>query len=570
MSINKLRGNTQESEQTPKGGITDRLKARVYRRMKKLAAAAVFCMVLGMGIVCMAEEPGKVTVASAVIRASADTSSTALGSVKQNETVSIIEETTGADGKVWYKVFVNATTTGYIRGDLVQKTGSTDSDTATATETPAANTTTQVTAVDNRTGTVVTSNVRIRKGASTNADVVATANRGMVVTVTGEAAGTDGKTWYQISFSYNSKNITGFIRSDLVTFDSLPADTAVSEITGTEGEPEEGTTEEPVSTEEPVQEPEPEETPAQDDDTAGIILLNVEETPYVMPGFSPIILKWEDQDINSYKNGAFYIFYAQKQSGEEGWYIFDSENGTYQRYPYAQADVTIGEEDSITIGLIPVVILVVIIVILIAIIGLLFLRLRGVTDGYDDEYDEYGDEEEDLEELEIEEEELEEVRQPERPRQPRTPSRPQPRQERAPRYEDRDPREDTRPVRKPEPAQGNAPVRREGERPARRPESAQTNAPVRREGERPARRPESAQGNASVRREEERPVRRQEGAPYQSGHQGNGSNSNSRRQDSARRQGTQQRPNKNEQQQKGYKAKNFLEAEDDDMEFMDL
>jgi hypothetical protein len=38
----------------------------------------------------------------------------------------------------------------------------------------------------------------------------------MALTVTGQATGTDGKTWYQISFISNSVEVTGFIRSDYV------------------------------------------------------------------------------------------------------------------------------------------------------------------------------------------------------------------------------------------------------------------------------------------------------------------------------------------------------------------
>ena len=58
--------------------------------------------------------------------------------------------------------------------------------------------------------------VRVRSNASTTSQIVTTAENGMALTVTGQATGTDGKTWYQISFISNSVEVTGFIRSDYV------------------------------------------------------------------------------------------------------------------------------------------------------------------------------------------------------------------------------------------------------------------------------------------------------------------------------------------------------------------
>ena len=49
-------------------------------------------------------------------------------------------------------------------------------------------------------------------------------------------------------------------------------------------------------------------------------------------GFELITLSADGQGYNAYKNGAFLIFYGQKANGEQGWYLFDSENHIYQRY----------------------------------------------------------------------------------------------------------------------------------------------------------------------------------------------------------------------------------------------
>lgn len=516
-------------------------------------AVMLFCMVLSIGTVVFADEvPATVIVAGAKIRATADTSSEALAGVKSGDTLSICGQTTGADGNIWYQVYVDADTKGFIRSDLIQKNtdgniSTVPNENANASTTTTTNTTeTQATAVEKKNVTVTTNGVRIRKGASTQHEVVATANRGMVLTITGEAAGSDGKTWYQVSFSYNNKEITGFIRSDLVTFDNVPADTAVSEITGTEETTEEITTE--VETE-PVTEEQTQETEQKtEDENANIILMNVEEEVYVLPEFTPIILKWQDQDINAFKNGTFYLFYAQKQNGETGWFLYDSEKGVYQRYVYDTADATIPEESVFSGNILPLVILVVVIVILLVVIALMFLKLREYTsEYYDDEYDEDDDEEED-EEDELEEEELEEEEEPVQ-----------------------------KPVKRPAQPQ-NRPQQGNGQQPQRRPERPQQNGngqPARRpqpESGEPVRRPQQGNGQQPQRRQE-RPQSQENGqAPRRPQQGGNGQQPRRQPGEQPKRPTQQQnRPNKgNQQLQNGRKAKNFLDADDDDMEFIDI
>lgn len=519
-------------------------------------AVMLFCMILSIGTVVFADEvPATVIVAGAKIRATADTSSEALAGVKSGDTLSICGQTTGADGNVWYQVYVDANTKGFIRSDLIQKNTNGNISTVpnqnanTSTTTNTNTTETQATAVEKKSATVTTNGVRIRKGASTSHDVVATANRGMVLTITGEAAGGDGKTWYQVSFSYNNKEITGFIRSDLVTFENVPADTVVSEITGTEETPEETTTE--VATE-PVTEEQPEETPQEpEDENANIILMNVEEEVFVLPEFTPIILKWQDQNINAFKNGKFYLFYAQKQNGETGWYLYDSEKGVYQRYVYDTADAVIPEDSAFSGSTLPVIILVVVIVILLLIIALMFFKLREYTSEYyeDEEEDDEEDEEEDDDELEEEElEEEEPMQKPlKRPERPQSQNRPQQ-------------GGGQQPPRRPQPNGNGQPPRRpqqEGGEPVRRPQQNGNGQPVRRQPAEQPKRPQSQENGQPVRR------------PQQSG---NGQPVRRQPTEQPKRPTQQQNrpPKGNQQLQNGRKAKNFLDAEDDDMEFIDI
>ncbi len=185
-----------------------------------------------LAIVSHAESAAKVTASSAKIRKTADSSSEVIGSAAKDKAISIKSQTKGADGYTWYEVYVDANTLGYIRSDLVNitdgstppsssgtpTTTTTTTTTTTATPAPVVNETpVEVTAVEPLSATVTGGqSVRVRSNASTTSQIVTTAENGMALTVTGQATGTDGKTWYQISFISNSVEVTGFIRSDYV------------------------------------------------------------------------------------------------------------------------------------------------------------------------------------------------------------------------------------------------------------------------------------------------------------------------------------------------------------------
>ncbi|MDE7322473.1 MAG: SH3 domain-containing protein [Lachnospiraceae bacterium] len=528
-------------------------KKGTLRGIRHVLAAVLFCMVMSIGIVSLADEQGTVTVASAKIRASADISSEPLGSVKQGGTVDIIGKTTGTDGKDWYQVYVDANTKGFIRGDLVKVADKSKIKTIQVSDAPAQNTDTTpttATAVDAKKATVINNNVRIREGASTNHGVVATANKGMVLTVTGETDGSDGKKWYQISFKYGNEEKTGFIRSDLVTFENVPPDVAESQITGEENQGEEQPPQETVPAEEP-----PQDTPSADDSAnqKGFTPMQAEPLEYVLPGFRSVQPSDNGQTYQAYLNGEegkeqFYIIYGQKGDGETGWFLFDKERGVYIRYPYLVDGVK--ASDGITVGIIPVIVLVIIVVILAAVAGLLFLKLRENTvygRGYGrDNDDDYGDDDiEDLEELEDDEDEDLPAGHP----QGRPMRRPQPQGQ---------------PQRRPQP-QGQSP----SGQPQRRPPQPQGQSP----SGQPQRRPQP-QGQSPSGQPQRRPQPQggnpQSGARPQGGRPANGQQNPQRRpQPQGGNPPGRQPQNEKAPVQKGYKAKNLLE-DDDDMDFMDI
>ena len=215
------------------------MKKTVQRTSKFKAFWGMLALVLVLGaglfvedlaFVSHAESAAKVTASSAKIRKSADSSSEVIGSAAKDKTISIKSQTKGADGYTWYEVYVDANTLGYIRSDLVSitdgstppsssnTTTTTTTTTTTATPAPAVNETpVDVTAVEPVSATVTGGqSVRVRSNASTTSQIVTTAENGMALTVTGQATGTDGNTWYQVNFIANNTEVTGFIRSDYV------------------------------------------------------------------------------------------------------------------------------------------------------------------------------------------------------------------------------------------------------------------------------------------------------------------------------------------------------------------
>lgn len=238
------------------------------RKILMMAATLVLVFALGLlldsfSIVSNAQSQGKVIASSAKIRKSADTNSEVIGSATKDASVTINKQVTAADNTIWYQVFVDADTLGYIRSDLVTITdgttppkGTDDSNTG-GTETPAEpkpetpappvnESPAEVTAMEPMSANVTgAQSVRVRSNASTNSSIVAQAQNEMALTVTGQATGKDGKLWYQVNFISDGNEVTGFIRSDYVKLSGelVPVGTT----------PDPGTEETPQEPEAPVQ-----------------------------------------------------------------------------------------------------------------------------------------------------------------------------------------------------------------------------------------------------------------------------------------------------------------------------
>ena len=200
--------------------------------------------------------------------------------------------------------------------------------------------------------TVTSSSVNIRSEASTSASVAGKATSGQELTVTGETQGSDGKTWYAVTFD----NVSGYIRSDLV-------EAHVSDATA------EPTVDESQETEEP------------------------EEEPIV-------------------DNSADYsVAFEDDGSGSSAWYLHDNTMGTrYQVSDLLNAEET-NKNNQATIDQTAksmrfvVILMAGVIVVLIIVVTILIIKVRSTYEDYDDYDDEEDDDEEDDDDEDEEEEE---------------------------------------------------------------------------------------------------------------------------------------------------------------------
>ncbi len=481
-----------------------------------LAAALFLFAVNPLEVNAYIQTQGTVVSDSAVIRKEANANSNVIASIMKGDKVTINNEETDADGVVWYKVFVDANTLGYVRGDLIQKEGSsgttttttntstntstntntsttantdtntsnssgTGSDTTAASETPAVNTdaavgaNTTVTPVQSLGASVTGDTVRVRADASTNASIVTTVQKSTAITVNGQADGEDGKVWYRVSFIVDGKDVSGFIRSDFV---QLSGDVVVID--------------ESTPAEEPQQEPEaPVEEPA------------LEETV----------------------NNDFDLKYETNEEGINDWYLYNNTGEVPVRNKLSEIlEAADGNGDAIEVAAaqlkkqkMVIIILAIVLVFLALAVTLLLFKVR---DMYYDDFDNFDEE----------------------PEQPQHSKNPVPRT--------------VKPV--------------QGERPAARPAGGQS---------RPAGSQQRAQGGQSrPAGNQNRPAgsqqRAQGGQSRPAGNQNRPAGSQQRPQGGqSRPAGNQNRPVNSQQHPKtaapsdaGWKAKNFM-AEDDDFEF---
>lgn len=155
--------------------------------------------------------------------------------VTTGQSVTVTEQVSGSDGKVWYKIsFISNMTpqTGYIRSDFVE--GVTPS--YTAQQEPASKAGSSVSEEEKKEetkeekkeyeqhkGAVNGINVNVRRKPG-NGEVITWLSTGSTVTVTNEQTLEDGNKWYEISYKFNRDEYTGWMRSDYIKVENNTSD----------------------------------------------------------------------------------------------------------------------------------------------------------------------------------------------------------------------------------------------------------------------------------------------------------------------------------------------------------
>ncbi len=343
------------------------LRKRVLSLGLSIVVSAAIFVSAGVSAYAYTETTGTVKTSNVKVRSSASTTASQVSSLREGDTIDIVDEATDASGYVWYKIRVNKSEYGYVRSDLVSKSGSSSSSSTTtsttesngaAAEMPA----TTATAVDPKTATITEDSVNVREGAGTKYNSVGKVTKGDTVTITGEATGSDNKTWYQVTFGSNSKQ--GYIRSDLLQVsESAPAEG------GEGGEGAEGA-----------------------EGGEGEMTENPEETAEASEEQNSTGVASEAGD------GHYSLVYTPDDTGENIWYLYDNVEGYRVKVnELIDAAKSSDEVNKLikTNNNFKTILIVLAVVIAALIIGLIIMALRlrdslYYEDEEEEEYDRYG------------------------------------------------------------------------------------------------------------------------------------------------------------------------------------
>ena len=165
-----------------------------------------------------------------------------------------------------------------------------------------------ITGLAARTGTVQSDNVNVRKEASAGSDRVCQLSAGTSVTVVDETQGEDGNTWYNVSFTNEGAETSGWIRADMLSVSET------EEPEGGEGGSQGGAS------------------------VGGYTILEPEEAYGSSDGLQQSAVWVGDQSFTAWQvstdrtGGAeLYLVYASREDGSSGWYCYDPQEGTFQR-----------------------------------------------------------------------------------------------------------------------------------------------------------------------------------------------------------------------------------------------
>lgn len=145
-------------------------------------------------------------------RTGAGTGNTLLGTLPKGAPVMVLSSTTGSDGKTWYKVTYN-NTTGYVSGQYVSVTGTVSSGSGTTSGTTSGTVSGTTTTGTPGVITNCTSGVNFRSSASSSSSKLGTLPKGASISILSSTTGSDGDTWYKVTYG----TTTGYVHGDYVS-----------------------------------------------------------------------------------------------------------------------------------------------------------------------------------------------------------------------------------------------------------------------------------------------------------------------------------------------------------------
>lgn len=378
--------------------------------MQTAAAAAVMLCIMLLDENTMISEAADIKLNSnAKVRSEASTSSNVVGNAAGGTTLSLLGETTGGDGYVWYQVSVNGAT-GYIRSDLAEKISGNMTQAEVERENSYTETSATVSAASVSSGKIAVDSANVRKGPSSTDAPVTSVKSGTEVTINGEAIGSDGKVWYQITV--NGK--TGFVRSDLIKAE----------------ESEEA--EEPQEEEDSQEEADVEEESADEDfeEAETTEISNVISSRILPADVDLEEMTIDEALLEEWESGNYYVLYTKDSKGKDAWYLYSLEKNQFEKINSLQGNDK-NTESSLGEGLfdgnnkIILLIAAALFILLVIVCIVLALKLHEYRVYYEDDEDEDDenddeDEEDDEDEDDEDEEDDEDDDEEERPvRKPR-------------------------------------------------------------------------------------------------------------------------------------------------------
>lgn len=348
--------------------------------MKGFAAIALIAATFYITAFTSLAAEGTVTAETVNIRKETSTDSEVVGSTVKGKKIDILEAVKDSSGTVWYKVAVSGGGYGYIRSDCVSTTETiTVTENASASVTDAGNTEKPADTVPTSIGeqqAVISAqtNVRVRRGASTQHDTVTSLPNGTPITLIGEANDSQGKKWYQITCDYNGRKIEGYVLASLTSPPSGESSSEGSSEGSQGGGQEEGN---PEGAEEGGENPE--QAPSE----------GAEGTPEEGAGEAPPETPQEEHKD-------YEIVYEQNESGEYEYFFNNYIAGNQQSVSNLLAVVDANEklQGQVKNGKIIIIVLAAVIVLLFIVITVLIFKVRDLSYEYDEDEEEEEEEEE--------------------------------------------------------------------------------------------------------------------------------------------------------------------------------